>query len=84
MCGDVKFDQHCWELVHANGHIPRSNLGKNQETRGDSTHVCAHIPKFTLPMTMPGEGKAIYANADTYEGQYWEGKKNGHVCCMLG
>eukprot|EP00906_Rhabdomonas_costata_P026231 RCo037376 len=24
-----------------------------------------------------GEGKAIYPNGDTYEGQYWEGKKNG-------
>lgn len=24
-----------------------------------------------------GEGKAIYSNGDTYEGQYWEGKKNG-------
>jgi hypothetical protein len=24
-----------------------------------------------------GEGKAIYASGDLYEGQYWEGKKNG-------
>eukprot|EP01006_Ploeotia_vitrea_P012328 TRINITY_DN3270_c0_g1_i1.p2 TRINITY_DN3270_c0_g1~~TRINITY_DN3270_c0_g1_i1.p2 ORF type:complete len:285 (-),score=64.29 TRINITY_DN3270_c0_g1_i1:2517-3371(-) len=24
-----------------------------------------------------GEGKAIFANGDMYEGQYWEGKKNG-------
>ena len=26
-----------------------------------------------------GEGKAIYASGDLYEGQYWEGKKNGQV-----
>eukprot|EP00996_Jenningsia_fusiforme_P000860 NODE_1781_length_1409_cov_102.151471_g1610_i0.p1 GENE.NODE_1781_length_1409_cov_102.151471_g1610_i0~~NODE_1781_length_1409_cov_102.151471_g1610_i0.p1 ORF type:complete len:347 (-),score=80.90 NODE_1781_length_1409_cov_102.151471_g1610_i0:267-1307(-) len=24
-----------------------------------------------------GEGKTIYANGDTYEGQYWEGRKSG-------
>uniref|UniRef100_A0A7S1IU63 MORN repeat-containing protein 5 n=1 Tax=Eutreptiella gymnastica TaxID=73025 RepID=A0A7S1IU63_9EUGL len=69
---DDREDEEEW----AENYCTENNVDKNRVTMVTKLGIYAGARDEFNQRT--GEGKAIYANGDTYEGQYWEGKKNGH------
>eukprot|EP01012_Entosiphon_sulcatum_P009591 TRINITY_DN15443_c0_g1_i1.p2 TRINITY_DN15443_c0_g1~~TRINITY_DN15443_c0_g1_i1.p2 ORF type:complete len:355 (+),score=80.24 TRINITY_DN15443_c0_g1_i1:103-1167(+) len=68
---DEREDRDEWSETYATEH----NVDKNRVTTVIRLGIYAGArDEFNQ---RAGEGKAIYSNGDSYEGHYWEGKKNG-------
>lgn len=69
---DDREDEDEW----AENYATEKNVDKNRITTVTKLGIYAGARDEFNQRT--GEGKAIYNTGDMYEGQYWEGKKNGH------